>query len=468
MSSEQQAGIVAECERLLVATLLASPTAWQVAGHLQPGEFNDPVLREIYAAGLACIEADEEPGPVEIGQRLANGGTLDKVGGYPGLLRLADAGVERDAGGYVWRVAHGAMMREAAAAYVELGKLLETANLEDAPKMRERMVEILLGEAAKPTKPKGMRSLYEVQRQVVGLMQHRRANPHEAIGIGTGLRALDERWVALEAGQMVVVGARPGMGKTALAINIAMHATASGPGWVCYFSAEVPDVKITLRTLAIGSGVSGRVIRTGRATDNEVYQVVSGMKVMDPWSQRFLLDDTPRPSPTTIRRALRGVARQGQIRLVVVDHMHLMEPPRQRNNDEREQSEISAGLLCAAKEFGVPLIALSQLNRSVDDRQDKRPVMRDLRGSGAIEQDADIVAFLYRDEQSKGLCEIISRKVREDAPGTDLVRFDTATQRFTDVLVPPPTDHARTAGVAPPWQEPPEREPGWWHGGGQP
>lgn len=477
MSSRELSGIVAECERLMVACLLATPGAWAQAGHIQPAEIADETLRNIYAAGLACVEAGEEPGPVEIGQRLANAGQLERCGGYPALLHMASEGAEREIGGYVWRVSHGSMMRGLAADHAELGRLLETATLEDAPKIRARMVELLMGEGAGPKRAAGMRSLQEVQREVVDLMNYRRANPGAPIGVQTGLPSIDRRWVAMEPGQMVVVGARPGMGKTAFAINIAMHATASSTdGWVCYFSAEVPDVKITLRTLSIGSGIGSRGIRTGGVTNDESYQVVSGMVAMSAWSPRLLLDDTPSPSPITIRRALRGVAKLGPLRLVIVDHMHLMEPPRQRNSEEREQAEISKGLLYAAKEFEVPMVALSQLNRAVDDRPDKRPVMRDLRGSGAIEQDADVIAFLYREDayttdKSKhtGLVDVISRKVREDEPGTDTLRFDPRTQRFSEELTP--KDYTGASTHASRSHEPPERAPGWddpsargWHG----
>lgn len=474
MSSRELSGIVAQAERLTIAALLAMPNAFAGGGYLAADDFADETMREIYTAIAACVHDAEDPDPFAVAARLANAGQLERCGGIRGLCELAEVGTGRSVEQVAWRVSAGSQMRQVAASLERAQQMLEAAQLEDAPRLRDRLAEVFAGQGGAQFGDR-VTTLAEAQKRVVDVMRRRREAPDEPLGVPVGLEAVDRRWVALEPSQLVVIGARPAMGKTAFAVNLAMNAARTGPGFVVYFSAEVASTKLALRTLAIDSGVGGRVIRTGRASDSEVGEVVAGLHRMKPWSERMLLDDTPAQTPTTVRRRLRKVARHGPIRLVIVDHMQLMRPSERRGTEEAAQADVVDGLLFAAKEFEVPTVALSQLNRQLESRPDKRPKMSDLRGSGAIEQDADIIAFLYRDEvydertEHKGIAEIISAKVREDAPGTDLVRFDPATQRFSDVLVPRENTGASTHASRS--HEPPERAPGWddpsargWHG----
>lgn len=475
MSSHELSGIVAMAERLTIATILAVPSAWSRAGHLTPSDFADPVLGEIYGAAAEVVEDGDDPDPISVGSKLANGGKLERCGGYQGLSALASEGEGRDVGAYVWRVDCGSRMRTAVRIVQRMTEHIERAHLEDAPQLMSRLSDLLLQAEQKPDSGDRMRRLSDAIDEVVTWMQKRTEAPDKPLGVPTGFACLDERWSTLQPSCFYVLAARPKMGKTALAANIAMAGAASGDGAVAYFSAEVSTFKLALRTVANVSGVGQQQIQHGRVAFGEIAEVMRAKGEMRQWASRFWLDDSHAQSSVTIRRALRRlVQREGRLRLVIVDHMHLLKPARAHNSDEGEMADIANGLLDIAKEFRVPVLALAQLNRQCEGRPDKRPTPSDVRASGAIEQNADVLAFLYRDEvynkntDEPGVCEVITALIRDGVPGTDKLRWDGRTQRFSETLVPPPEDHARTAGVAHPWNEPPEREPGWWHGREQP
>ena len=254
-------------------------------------------------------------------------------------------------------------------------------------------------------------------------------------GVSTGFADFDKMTSGLQAGDMVVIAGRPSMGKTSFAMNIAEFAALKQEKPVMVFSLEMPAEQLALRMISSLGRIDQHKVRTGQLTDADWPRVTSAVSMLS--ESKLYVDDTGGLSPLELRTRARRVARKhGGLSLIVIDYLQLMTSSGSRENRTNEISEISRALKGIAKEFNVPVIALSQLNRGLEQRTDKRPVMSDLRESGAIEQDADVIAFIYRDEvynedsPHKGSAEIIIRKQRNGPIGDFRLTFLGQYTRF--------------------------------------
>lgn len=254
-------------------------------------------------------------------------------------------------------------------------------------------------------------------------------------GVSTGFKDLDKMTSGLQKADLVIVAGRPSMGKTAFAMNIAENVSMSSKKPVVVFSLEMPSDALVMRLLASIGRVDQSCLRNGDIDDSQWKKLTSAMGLLSESS--LFIDDTPGITPSQMRAKIRKIARShGDIGLIMVDYLQLMRVPEFRDNRTLEISEISRMLKMIAKEFSAPVIALSQLNRSLEQRQDKRPIMSDLRESGAIEQDADLIAFIYRDEvyndasDAKGMAEIIIGKQRNGPIGKVVLTFLGKYTRF--------------------------------------
>lgn len=258
-------------------------------------------------------------------------------------------------------------------------------------------------------------------------------------GIPTGLRDLDHLTSGLQPADLVIVAGRPSMGKTTLTMNMAEHAAMVGKKPVLVFSMEMPSESLAMRMMSSLGRINQHHIRTGQLTDDDWPRITSAVHMLS--DAPLFIDDTAGLSPAEMRaRARRLMREEGPLGLIVVDYLQLMQVPGFKgDNRTAEISEISRSLKALAKELNVPVVALSQLNRSLEQRQDKRPVMSDLRESGAIEQDADVICFIYRDEvynpesPDKGCAEIIIAKQRNGPIGKVKVAFLGQFTRFEDL-----------------------------------
>jgi replicative DNA helicase len=258
-------------------------------------------------------------------------------------------------------------------------------------------------------------------------------------GQATGLQDFDELTSGLQRSDLVIVAGRPSMGKTTLVMNMAEHAAIHSNKPVLVFSMEMPADSLAMRMMSSLGRIDQHRIRTGKLDDDDWPRVTSAVHMLS--EAPLFIDDTPGLSPAEMRaRARRLTKEHGQLGLIVVDYLQLMKVPGfKSDNRTGEISEISRSLKSLAKELDVPVIALSQLNRGLEQRQDKRPIMSDLRESGAIEQDADIIAFIYRDEvyneesPDKGTAEIIIAKQRNGPIGRIRVAFLGKYTRFEDL-----------------------------------
>ena len=240
-------------------------------------------------------------------------------------------------------------------------------------------------------------------------------------GLPTGFDDLDRVTAGLQGGDLVVVAGRPSMGKTSLAMNIAEHAAISAAVPVAIFSMEMSAEQLSFRMISSLGRVNQSHLRTGNFSDEDWHRINAAVTLMS--DAKIFIDDSPALNPTEVRARARRLRREHGLGLIVLDYLQLMQVPGTAENRATEISQISRSLKALAKELAVPIIALSQLNRSVEQRTDKRPVMSDLRESGAIEQDADVIAFIYRDEvynketMRKGIADIIIAKQRNGPVG---------------------------------------------------
>ncbi len=240
-------------------------------------------------------------------------------------------------------------------------------------------------------------------------------------GLATGFDDLDRMTAGLQGGDLVVVAGRPSMGKTSLAMNIAEHAAISAAVPVAIFSMEMSAEQLSFRMISSLGRVNQSHLRTGNFSDEDWHRINAAVTLMS--DAKIFIDDSPALNPTEVRARARRLRREHGLGLIVLDYLQLMQVPGTAENRATEISQISRSLKALAKELAVPIIALSQLNRSVEQRTDKRPVMSDLRESGAIEQDADVIAFIYREEvynketMRKGIADIIIAKQRNGPVG---------------------------------------------------
>jgi replicative DNA helicase len=240
-------------------------------------------------------------------------------------------------------------------------------------------------------------------------------------GLPSGFDDLDRMTAGFQGGELVIVAGRPSMGKTTLAMNIAEHAAISTGVPVAIFSMEMSAEQLSFRMISSLGRVNQSHLRTGNFSDEDWHRINAAVSLMS--EAKIFIDDTPALNPTEVRARSRRLMREHGLGLIVLDYLQLMQVPGTSENRATEISQISRSLKALAKELSLPIIALSQLNRSVEQRNDKRPVMSDLRESGAIEQDADLIAFIYRDEvynketMRKGIADIIIAKQRNGPIG---------------------------------------------------
>jgi replicative DNA helicase len=250
----------------------------------------------------------------------------------------------------------------------------------------------------------------------------------------TGFTDFDHKTAGLQPGDLIIVAARPSMGKTALALNMAEYAAIKTGKAAAVFSMEMSASQLAFRLISSLGRINQQHLRTGDLADEEWPRVTSAITLLA--DAKIFIDDTPALSPLELRARARRLKREHDLGIIMIDYLQLMQVPGNKENRATEISEISRSLKALAKELNVPVIALSQLNRSLEQRTDKRPVMADLRESGAIEQDADVIVFIYRDEYynpesaDKGLAEIIIGKQRNGPTGTVKLAFLGQYTRF--------------------------------------
>lgn len=292
--------------------------------------------------------------------------------------------------------------------------------------------------AEQQTKGEGPQALRPLLAAAVNRIEQLFSSNDPLTGLSTGFADLDDKTAGLQKSDLVIVAARPSMGKTAFAMNLVENVLLGGAP-VLVFSMEMPAGSLVMRMLSSLGRIDQTRVRSGKLEEEDWPRLTSTMAMLN--EQKLFIDDSAALSPTELRARARRVAREngGALGLIMVDYLQLMRVPGLENNRVNEISEISRSLKGLAKELNCPVVALSQLNRSLEQRPNKRPVMSDLRESGAIEQDADVIMFIYRDEvynpesPDKGTAEIIIGKQRNGPIGTLRLAFQGKYTRFEDL-----------------------------------
>jgi replicative DNA helicase len=274
---------------------------------------------------------------------------------------------------------------------------------------------------------KGFVQMRTAVKEAFQILHQRYENRGSVTGLPTGFIDLDEMTAGLQPSDLIIVAARPSMGKTAFAVNMAETVAMRAKKAVAIFSMEMSASQLAFRLISSLGRINQQHLRTGDLAEEEWPRVTNAITLLS--EAKIFIDDTPALSPGELRARARRLKREHDLGLIVIDYLQLMQVPGTKENRATEISEISRSLKALAKELNIPVIALSQLNRSLEQRTDKRPMMADLRESGAIEQDADVIIFIYRDEYynpesgEKGVAEIIIGKQRNGPTGMVKLAF---------------------------------------------
>lgn len=385
-----------EAEQAVLGSIMIDPVCMDdLAAIISKDDFYMPEHAEIYAAMQSMYLKSKSIDVVTLIEELVQAGTYDEAGGREYLKLVADAvptsanakdyaGIVRDKAVLRQLIAAGEDITEAAyAGDDEIGNLVEYA-------------ESKVFRIAEGRENKNFIHIRDALMQVYEHLKTLKEDPDAARGMPTGYTDLDNVIVGLGNSDLVLIGARPGMGKTSFAMNIATAAAERTKKTVCVFNLEMSASQLANRMLSSEAQVDGFRLRSGQLTDSDweaIAHASSHLSELD-----ILIDDTPGITVTGMKSKLRRVKNLG---MVVVDYLQLMQGDKRNDNRVQEVGDISRGLKLLAKELRVPVICCAQLSRGPENRPDKRPMLSDLRDSGAIEQDADVVLFLYRDEYYK-------------------------------------------------------------------
>lgn len=430
----------AEAEQAVLGALLLAEHAWdEVADLLTEQDFYRNEHRLIFRAVAELARQRRPADAVTLIDYLQSLGALEEAGGADYLLELAASAVSAaNVRAYAEIVREKSLLRR----LIEVGtRAIDRAFSPEGRSAREIVEETEQAIYALAQGGERQKTYVDLRQAVTDsfrLIEERAAAHREIIGIPTGFHDLDRRTSGLHGGDLIIIAARPSMGKTALALNIAEHAALSDSHTpVAIFSMEMSAMQITMRLLSANGQIDQSRLRTGRLETDDWRRLTSAVRLLS--RAPIYIDETPSLSPLELRARARRLKAAHKIGLIIVDYLQLMHVPGTRENRATEISEISRSLKALAKELNVPVIALSQLNRQLETRQDKRPVMADLRESGAIEQDADLILFIYRDEyyhedsSERGIAEIIIGKHRNGPTGTVKLLFRNLYTRFDNL-----------------------------------
>jgi len=429
-----------EAEESLLGAMMLSREAITAAveARLEPSDFYKPAHGSIFEAAYGLHSRGEPVDPVTVAEELRRASQLDQIGGRATLLRIqAATPASANASHYAQIVAELSMLRrliETASGIQEMAYAAEDAVDETLDRAEAAIFEVAEKRVADTLIP-----LYPALEETMNQLEALYGNTGEIVGTATGFKDLDARLLGMQPSTLTIVAARPGQGKTALALGMAQNVAVVERKPVIFFSMEMGYLELTKRLLAAESRVSSRKLQTGDLSDHEWPRVNQAIGRLA--EAPFFIDDNPHCTVMEMRAKARRIkARHGDLGLIVVDYLQLMSTPGRRSeNRQVEVSELSRGLKILARELEAPVVVASQLNRQLEYRQDKRPMLADLRESGSIEQDADVVMFIYRDEyynkesEQMGTAEIIIAKHRNGPTGNAHLAFIARSTKFANM-----------------------------------
>ncbi|MBS0213198.1 MAG: replicative DNA helicase [Proteobacteria bacterium] len=430
-----------EAEQAVIGGLMLAPDALdRVADMLDGEDFYRRDHRLIYEAIMGLSKKNRPFDVVTLGEWFDADGSAEQIGGSAYLIELASTTPSAaNIAAYAEIVREKAMLRR----LIEAGTQIVNDGFQPGQesirsvldRAEERVFKIAeLGDRGR----KDHVTLRDAMLEAFQVLQERAENPGSVTGLPTGFGELDEMTAGLQPTDLIILAARPSMGKTTLAVNMAEYAALKTKKAVAIFSMEMSASQLAFRLISSMGRVNAQRLRTGNLEDEDWSRVNSAIRMLS--EVKIFIDDKPGLSPVELRGRARRLKRDHDLGLIVVDYLQLMQVQGTQENRATEIAEISRSLKGLAKELKVPVVALSQLNRSLESRTDKRPVMSDLRESGGIEQDADLIMFIYRDEvynkdktDNKGLAEIIIAKQRNGPTGAVKLRFFGEYTKFENL-----------------------------------
>lgn len=432
-----------EAEQAVLGGIMLNNGHWEnVIEHVIADDFYTAAHRLIFQEMENLARQNNPVDLITLDQALKNKGVIQDVGGFAYLAELSkNTPSAANIIAYADIVREKAILREligvgntiAQSAYTPKGK-----DIKDILDEAER--EVFHIAEKRTSSNEGPKNVIDILEQTINKIEllSKNKNHNGVTGVTTGFKDLDKKTAGLQPSDLIIVAARPSMGKTTFAMNLCENAALASEKPVLVFSLEMPADQIMMRSLASLSRVDQTKIRTGQITDDEEWARISSTMAILTNKPNIYIDDSAGLTPTELRSRARRVYREnGGLSLIMVDYLQLMRAPGFNENRNLEIAEISRSLKALAKELEVPVVALSQLNRSLEQRSDKRPVNSDLRESGSIEQDADLIMFIYRDEvyhettdENRNIAEIIIGKQRNGPIGRVRLTFQGQYSRF--------------------------------------
>lgn len=434
-----------EAEQSVLGSMMIAPDSWdKVAEIVVESDFYNRSHRTIFGAIIKLLSNNKSVDTVTVKDTLAQSGKLDEAGGFSYLIELAkNTPSAANVSAYASVIRERAIVREligVAHDIADVGYNPEGRNSADILDFAESKVFEI---AEKRTNEnEGPKDITTVLTKTVNRLDELVKQGLEITGVSTGYTDLDSKTSGLQRSDLIIVAARPSMGKTTFAMNLCENAMMLQDKPVLVFSLEMPAEQIMMRMLASLSRVNQTHIRTAQLDDEEWARMSGTIKTLKK-KDNLYIDDSSGLTPMELRTRARKIARdKGGLSLIMIDYLQLMRVPSLSENRTLEIAEISRSLKALAKELEVPVVALSQLNRTLEQRADKRPINSDLRESGSIEQDADLIMFIYRDEvyneasEMKGIAEIIIGKQRNGPIGKSRLTFQGQFSRFDNYAGP--------------------------------
>jgi len=419
-----------EAEQSVLGGLMLLQEAWdKVAGRVYEGDFYRREHQLIFRAiGDLCMRA-QPCDAVTLGEWFERNGLSDGVGGAAYLVELANATPSAaNIAAYADIVRDKSVLRQLIEAGTEIAGDGFNPEGRTTPEILENAEQRVFQIAQAGARGRNQYvPMLDAVKEAFKLLQDRYANRGQITGLPTGFTDLDNLTAGMQDGDLVIVAGRPSMGKSAFAFNVAETVALRARKPVLVFSMEMSASQIAFRLISSLGRINQQHLRTGDLAEEDWPRVTQATTLLS--DSKIFIDDTPALSPIELRSRARRMMREHGLGMIVVDYLQLMQVPGNKENRATEISEISRNLKALAKELKVPVIALSQLNRALEQRTDKRPVMSDLRESGAIEQDADLILFIYREEvydketANKGIAEIIIGKQRNGPIDTVKLTF---------------------------------------------
>ncbi len=452
-----------EAEQSILGSLMLEKEAWdQVADIISESEFYKPAHQKIYASINELHKKNMPVDLITVSNLLSTKGELELVGGADYLVDLVNRTISSaNIASYAKIVRDKSLLRRIIASS---SSLIEKAYEEDFVDV-ESFIDQAEGEFYKlgeKKKTEGLISAIEVVKSSVVKIEELYNRRSDITGVPTGFTMLDRMTSGMQPGELIIIAARPSMGKTAFSLNLAQHMALRAQKTIAYFSLEMSRDAVMMRVLASEARINMKDIRSGKISDNVWPKLINvAGQVSD---SKFFIDETSGISPFEVRARARRLKAQVGLDCIIIDYLQLMDLKQKVESRERAVSEISKTLKSLAKELEIPIIALAQLNRGVEGRADRRPMLSDLRESGSIEQDADIIMMLYRDDyydkddpEKMGQAEVIIGKQRNGPTGTVKLKWEAEFGRFRDAdpenahpLPPPPQPPAGASAGGPP------------------